>query len=203
MSNFYRYNVGAFDNGLFIDEIIDHSTEEMKDQPINSLISQINSLGYTQLDTSNIDIVYFIDCVITKFANEPMRYSGEIGYRKALLAILECANRYKAKMGMYNKLMTLQTEDFEKDMRDNGSSISNYAEDPQSLNKVITDEGLLSYISNQTFDKTTKGIVEAIKDYYNGLRISKVKNYVMELKDYFGDICMYPSREMKFYDEEE
>lgn len=176
-----------FDGMPFID-LLESKLETEDEDPAVTIIKGANSMGGT-FATNNADVLYLARNLIATYGAEPMRYKGALGWTKVCLQFIETGTKYRLKMEALKQKLLFEASD----IIDGGSTLSNFAEDPGSKDNAITSEGLLSFINNQSYDKTKKGKLEAVNDYYDSLKVSQVKNYVRDFENLFGALCYYPS----------
>lgn len=162
------------------------------------IIKGANELG-GRFDTKDEDLVYLANNLVATYGNEPMRYTGFIGWTKVCLQFIETGKKYKLKMQELAEKLWITGDD----RYDAGSTVNNYAEDPQTMGIGIDNRDKLDYITNQTYDANIKGKLEGVDDYYASLRVSQVKNYVKEFKSIFGALCYYPSDTLAYNNDDD
>lgn len=187
-------NAFANDGQKFIDLIESKMTSD--DETVSTvIIAGANQFG-GDFDTNDKDLVYLANNLVASYGNEPMRYTGRIGWTKVCLQFVETGTKYKLKMQELAEKLKITGSD----RYDAGSTVNNYAEDPQTIGHSIDNTGKLDYITNQTYDSNIKGKLEGTEEYYASLRVSQVKNYVKDFKPIFGALCYYPSENLAYSD---
>ncbi len=192
--NSYYNSPYDFDGMMFID-LLQSKLETEDEDPAVAILKGANSMG-GHFDLDDETMLYFARYVIAEYSAEPMRVKGNLGWTQFCLIFVENGLRYKLKMDALKEKLKLGASD----IVDNGSTISNYAEDPGTRSKAINSDGLLTYINNQSYDKSNKGKVEAINDYYDSLKVSQAKNYIREFRKVIGAYCYLPTSNKLYYE---
>lgn len=177
--------IQSTDNLTFKQAIEAYSGETEYDNYVSAFLAIVNDGNENPLNDKHSS--YLADCLITKYGNEYLMYSGENGLHRVVLLFKSVAPRFRDKMNKYEEILAL-TED---ELKTTGATLSNYAETPNGIDTPIDSGGKLEYISNQTYDENKIGKLQAIADKYNNMIIAEPDNYVKKFSGLFGQLCYY------------